>query len=66
MSSAITREQLLSSAEQLLEMAVALNDTSDIQLEAKVVGALAALCPRDVWVGEILSAARAVSSEVSA
>ena len=57
--------QLKEAARDLLDVAIALNNTSDLQLKNRVIGALAAIAPADVVVGELAIAVHEVFQESS-
>ena len=57
--------QLKEAARDLLDVAIALNNTSDLQLKNRVIGALAAIAPADVVVGELAVAVNEVFQESS-
>ena len=57
--------QLKEAARNLLDVAIALNNTSDLQLKNRVLGALAAIAPADVVVGELAIAVHEVFQESS-
>jgi hypothetical protein len=59
----LERAVLKEAARSLLSVAIELNNTSDIQLQARVLGALAALAPASLWVGELRSAVDEVLEE---
>ena len=57
--------QLKEAARNLLDVAIELNNTSDLQLKNRVLGALAAIAPADVVVRELAIAVNEVFQESS-